>query len=252
MNDLWFFNPADHQWTWVSGSSTADQFGVYGTKGVPDASTIPGARHCSASWIDGGGKLWLFGGWGRTGTPGFFRLNDLWSFNPATSEWTWVSGTDQYEDFGEYGTKGMPSVLNIPWARGNAVSWIDGDGKFWLFGGYTWPVLEYRWIFNDLWRFDPTTLEWTWISGSEWPDELGYYGTKGVPDDRNIPGARAGCASWIDSDGNFWVFGGTGYHSQGYGVVLNDLWRFDPKTIEWTWRAVAISVMKGVSMAQRT
>ena len=32
------------EWTWVSGAKTDDQSGTYGTKGVPDAANVPGAR----------------------------------------------------------------------------------------------------------------------------------------------------------------------------------------------------------------
>ena len=31
-------------WTWVSGNSTANVFGVYGTKGVPSMNNYPGSR----------------------------------------------------------------------------------------------------------------------------------------------------------------------------------------------------------------
>ena len=39
-----------------------NQAGVYGTKGVPAAANVPGARDESISWTDSTGNLWLFGG----------------------------------------------------------------------------------------------------------------------------------------------------------------------------------------------
>ena len=51
-------------WTWISGANTINAQGVYGTKGVPAAGNVPGARSGSVSWIDGAGNLWLFGGYG--------------------------------------------------------------------------------------------------------------------------------------------------------------------------------------------
>jgi N-acetylneuraminic acid mutarotase len=233
LGDLWLFDPTTSEWAWMSGSDTY-QFGSYGTKGIADPSNMPGGRYRGASWIDASGKLWLFGGWGYTSIGGAYMLNDLWTYDPVTSEWTWVSGTDQFEDAGEYGMKGVPSTLNFPGARCDAITWIDARGKLWLFGGYDYySGMELN--FNDLWKFDPMTLEWTWVSGSDWPNQLGYYGTKGIPDPRNVPGGRSKAASWIDSSGNLWLFGGSGYLSVGYSDTLNDLWRFDPTTLEWTW-----------------
>ncbi|MGA2886843.1 MAG: kelch repeat-containing protein [Terracidiphilus sp.] len=47
LNDLWVFSPSTNEWTWMSGSTTAYQIGIYGTQGTPAAGNIPvpdGAR----------------------------------------------------------------------------------------------------------------------------------------------------------------------------------------------------------------
>ena len=83
LNDLWMFDPGTGNWTWVSGASTVNQSGTYGTQGTPGVSNIPGARHESGmSWIDSSGALWLFGSYGydQDGSAGY--LNDLWKFEP--------------------------------------------------------------------------------------------------------------------------------------------------------------------------
>ena len=69
LNDLWRYDPATNQWTWMSGSNTTGQTGVYGTKGVPDAANVPGARDASISWTDSYGNMWLFGGYGYAAPP---------------------------------------------------------------------------------------------------------------------------------------------------------------------------------------
>jgi N-acetylneuraminic acid mutarotase len=235
LNDLWSFDPATTQWTYVSGFYLTNEWGRYGTKGVPAPSNVPGARYRGASWIDAAGKLWLFGGWGHSRTGAFDFLNDLWMFDLETSEWTWVSGSDEVHEYGEYGTKGVPSPANVPGSRCDLVTWIDLDGRLWLFGGYLWEDGEC--YFNDLWRFDPATLEWTWMSGSDWINEPGYYGVQGTADPRNAPGSRSGAVSWTDQSGVLWLFGGFGFDSDGNAGWLNDLWRFDPTTAEWTWVA---------------
>ena len=224
LNDLWKFDPATVEWTWVSGADSSNQPGVYGTKGIASPSNVPGARDRAVSWLDSQGNLWLFGGHGVASANDWGSLNDLWRFDPATVEWTWISGSDTTSQAGTYGTKGVPSPSNIPGARSGPVSWIDSQGNLWLFGGY--GGVGFLDFFNDLWKFDLSTLEWTWVSGSNTVNQAGTYVTKGVPDRLNVPGARMGAVSWIDLEDRLWLFGGGG---------LNDVWKFDPATVEWTW-----------------
>ncbi|MCH7490236.1 MAG: Ig-like domain-containing protein [Gemmatimonadetes bacterium] len=70
-------------WTWVSGSTSINQPGVYGTQGVASGSNTPGARSGAASWIDASGNLWLFGGGGIDAAGSFGDLNDLWRGTPG-------------------------------------------------------------------------------------------------------------------------------------------------------------------------
>ena len=93
-------------------------------------------------------------------------LNDLWKFDPTTHEWTWISGSNMRDQAGTYGTKGTAIPLNVPGARGTAVSWIYSSGRLWLFGGIGSDSAGNSGGLNDLWKFDPTDLEWTWVSGS--------------------------------------------------------------------------------------
>jgi len=76
-------------------------------------------------------------------------------------------------------------------------------------------------VFNDLWRFDPATDQWTWMSGSQGPDGAGTYGTQGVAAPGNVPPARAATFLWIDSDRDLFLFGGDGVNG-----AENDLWKF--------------------------
>ena len=81
LNDLWKFDGAN--WTWVSGSNTGDQAGVYSKA---PSGNVPGARYGAVSWIDASGNFWLFGGNGLDSTgsldpSGMNALNDLWKFD---------------------------------------------------------------------------------------------------------------------------------------------------------------------------
>lgn len=225
-----------NEWTWMSGSSTAGARGVYGTLGIASSSNVPGARSGSVSWIDGSGNLWLFGGLGGAGDPSG-DLNDLWEFNPSSKEWIWVSGSNtgnsygSFSESGIYGTQGVASANNVPPPRDSAVSWTDSSGNFWLFGGEGFTSGNASGMFNDLWQFNTTTKEWTWISGSNTTGSAGAYGTQGVPSAGNSPSARGNASGgtalgWVDSGGNLWLFGG----DSG-----DDLWEFSTSSKEWTW-----------------
>ncbi|MGO9317420.1 MAG: kelch repeat-containing protein [Terracidiphilus sp.] len=225
LNDLWEFNPTTKEWTWTSGSSTANANGVYGTLGVVAASNVPGGRRGAVGGIDSSGDLWLFGGLGLSGT-GY--LNDLWKFNPTSKQWTWVSGNSMANATGVYGTQGTASASNVPGGRTTAVSWIDSSGNYWLFGGDGYDAFGNLGVLNDLWEFKQSSKEWTWVSGSNLINALGIYGTQGVASSSDVPGAREDSVSGIDSSGNLWLFGGGGHDSVGYAGELNDLWRYQP------------------------
>lgn len=235
LNDLWTYDATSLQWTWVSGSTATDQAGIYGTQGTPAPSNIPGARHNAVAWLDPAGKLWLFGGVGCDVTAALGRLNDLWTYDPSTLQWTWVSGSETFGQGGAYGIQGTGSLSNVPGARTEAVSWIDANGKLWLFGGLGSDSAANTGDLNDLWMFDPATVEWTWISGANTINHAGTYGTQATPAPSNVPGTRERAVSWMDANGKLWLFGGFGNDSAGAAGLLNDLWTFDPTTLEWTW-----------------
>jgi N-acetylneuraminic acid mutarotase len=220
--------------TWVSGSNLIDAKGVYGTKGQAAASNQPGARVSSISWIDNSGNLWLFGGSGYSASAYADNLNDLWKYDPTTNQWTWVSGSDDVNAIGIYGTKGQADASNQPGARNSSISWIDNSGNLWLFGGFGNSSSSSGYL-NDLWKYNPTTNQWTWVSGSDSTNTTGVYGTKGQADASNQPGARGASISWIDSSGNLWLFGGAGYDASSKVGDLNDLWKYNPTTNQWTW-----------------
>jgi N-acetylneuraminic acid mutarotase len=227
LNDLWEYNPTTNMWTWMSGSNTSQRPGTYGAQGIPSTDNVPGGRCRSVSWTDKSGNLWLFGGLGYDSTGTFGLLNDLWEFNPTTNMWTWMSGSNTIGAVGSYGTQGITATTNIPSAREFSVSWTDKSGNLWLFGGTQSDPLYYQGTLSDLWKFNPTTNMWTWVSGSSAVQAAGVYGTQGVASVGNVPGARYWAVSWTDSSGNLWLFSGN--------VVQNDLWEFSPTTNMWTW-----------------
>jgi hypothetical protein len=80
LNDLWMYSPNTGEWTWMGGSTLANQSGTYGTEGTAAAGNIPGTRYEAVGWTDALGNFWLFGGVGIDSGNG--DLNDLWKYVP--------------------------------------------------------------------------------------------------------------------------------------------------------------------------
>jgi hypothetical protein len=227
LNDLWKYSAGE--WTWMGGSDLANQPGIYGTLGVAAPNNIPGARSAAMTWADTAGNFWLFGGTSYNSLQVEVELNDLWKY--SAGEWTWMGGSNVSNQPGIYGVQGTAAASNIPGAREGAISWTDGSGNFWLFGGFGYNSEGNLAYLNDLWEY--SAGEWTWMGGSSLGGQNGIYGTQGTAAPGNIPGGRNYPTSWTDAAGNFWLFGGTGLASNSTGTQLNDLWEYSAG--EWTW-----------------
>ncbi len=181
----------DRTWVWVSGSNTANAAGTYGTLSIGSTTNVPGARQGATSWSDNAGNLWLFGGGGYDSTGGGGTLNDLWKYTPSSQQWTWVSGANTGYGFevpsGVYGTLGVAAATNVPPARTGAASWTDNAGNLWMFGGLP---NDTGLPLNDLWKYTPSTQQWTWMGGANTVGAAGTYGTLGVGSIDNVPGAH--------------------------------------------------------------
>ncbi|MGB7283125.1 MAG: kelch repeat-containing protein [Candidatus Acidiferrum sp.] len=272
LNDLWEFNISSYtgaynsltgapftstpgQWTWEGGTSSTNQAGIYtGAAGT----LVPGARVNSVTWKDAGGNFWLFGGYGydSNGNVGF--LSDLWEYTGGN--WVFVLGNKTTNQNGAYGQVGTPAAGNLPGGRQEAVGWADTNGNLWLFGGEGEDsVGTANGILNDLWVYNITNNQWTWVAGSSTANQTGVYGlqpfvgppsttgaagTVGLPGaaSSTLPGSRWGASAWVDKGGNFWLLGGWGLDSTGTNGngALNDLWVYTPNATAtqpgtWTW-----------------
>lgn len=237
LNDLWTFNLAKLEWTWMGGSSAPSNFqiGAYGTLGHFAASNMPGSRENGVTWTDAAGNLWLFGGFGYDSSANSGELNDLWEYDVSTHQWAWMAGSKFVNQRGYFRNFGVFHSGNTPGARYGAVTWTDRDGNLWLFGGSGYDALGNYGILSDLWEFNFSKRQWAWLGGSHYEGKYGSYGTRGVPNVYNHPGGRQNLMGWVDKRGNFWLFGGLGYAGWGSGGFLNDLWEFNPRTLQWTW-----------------
>jgi N-acetylneuraminic acid mutarotase len=149
--------------------------------------------------------------------------------------WTWKSGMSTSGSAGIYGTLGSASASFVPGSRQYAATWTDSSGKLWLFGGSGYDSGSTLGYLNDLWKFDPVTGSWSWISGSQSAGAPGVYGTQNQANASNVPGGRMSAVTWVDNTGKLWLFGGKGIDANANTGVLSDLWMFDPLSKQWTW-----------------
>lgn len=270
LNDLWEYTGG--AWVFVSGGNTnkANQNGIYGTQGTGASANMPGGRQEAAGWADANGNLWLFGGEGEdsvgTGS-GTGILNDLWVYNIASKQWTWVTGSNMADQTGTYPVQAVTGPVStttaagtcglavgdaplscqavtltgaLPGSRWGASSWIDAGGNLWLYGGWGLDSTgtNGNGALDDLWVYTPNATAgqpgtWAWIKGSNTGAQNGIYGDKVIPYktfEMYTPGGRSNATHWVDLNNQLWLFGGLGYDSTsttGNGF-LNDLWRYLP------------------------
>jgi hypothetical protein len=237
LNDLWKYTIETNEWTWINGDNIPNQDGVYGTMGVPDDANHPRPRVSAVGWKDAQGNLWLFGGWGYdAGHNSSLIVNDLWKYDIAANRWTWMKGRNYSYAGAIYGVKGIENAANIPGSRAGSAAWTDNEGYLWLWGGNGVGESSLG-LLNDLWKYNTSTGNWTWMNGSNNANQRTIYGRKGFASDANTPGARESVYCWKDANGNFWLYGGLGFFERPGSTTayFNDLWQFQRSTNQWIW-----------------
>jgi N-acetylneuraminic acid mutarotase len=183
----------------------------------------------------------------------FIFFNLIIEFNLISQNYTWMHGSNSNGVTGIYGTQGISSPTIDPGGRHGAATWVDASGNLWLFGGEGYSTSNNVCWLNDLWKYNVSTNQWTWIRGSNGPNQIGNYGLQGIASVSNEPGSREFSASWVDASGNFWLFGGDGFSSNNTFGRLGDLWKYNPITNIWIWmKGFNIINQNGVYGSQST
>jgi Galactose oxidase, central domain/Kelch motif len=191
------------------------------------------------------------------------------------NDWTWIDGGKAAGNAGQpvYGLFATtpPTTIpnpftNTPGTRYGAAGWTDSSGNLFLFGGdgfelsgsTTPDTLDAP--MNDMWvcsfagfgngcqwqligGYDPTTVGAT-TRGAIIQLNAQSEGQPGVYAGLNqVPGGRSGAATWKDTSGNFYLFGG----SDAGHRFLNDFWKYntgglnasDYTLTEGTWSVIS-------------
>ncbi len=231
-SDLWKYNTTNNKWTWVAGNATDGEAGN---------ANLPHGRHRVRGWLDNSGNFCIFGGcYGqvidpRTGNnidwsdPSAYQYevnvgyNDLWKYNTSTNQWTCESGDANVgraiqQPSGNYpAAAGIGGTQYLPRARADYGYWKDNNDNFWVYGGYTGDAHAGGVQHNlDLWKYKPSTREWTLASGSlsNNVDQL---------QTTTAPGSQVEPLCWVGNDGNLWM----------YLTGQRSVWKFNIGTNNW-------------------
>src|SRR5258705_9536523 len=132
-------------------------------------------------------------------------INSVYAQPPG--QWMWIHGSNAPAAPANFGVQGVPSPTNVPPPLYEACEWTDLNGNLWMFGGMNLSSNTYA----ALWKYDPVTNQWTWIKGPNTTGFIGNYGVQSVPSPSNLPPALSwGVITWVDNQGNLWLFGGAG------------------------------------------
>jgi N-acetylneuraminic acid mutarotase len=235
--NTWEYSTTTHQWTYQYGPGSSAQVSeTAGTSGTFGASYTPGNIAGQMTWVNTAtGYLFMYGGYyGDSNVYG--ESSDIWAFNTATKQWAWYSGPLTAGPTPVMGTSGTFSSTYHPGGRDSGCLWVNSaTGYIYVFGGESTDTNAKNGPMNDLWEYNPTTLQWAWISGSMTYNSTGNYGAIRVANSGYIPGSREfqNCFTGINNE--FYMFGGQGYDSAGNFGDLNDLWLYIPSANTWTW-----------------
>jgi hypothetical protein len=82
-----------------------------------------------------------------------------------------------------------------------------------------------------------SNAHWTWMSGNQGLLDRGTVPPFNSPAVTHRPPARFNPMGWTDNAGNLWLFGGDYNNGNNAGLIgnnLNDLWKYNVTTNEWT------------------
>jgi hypothetical protein len=179
--------------------------GASGVQGVASDTTLPPTLIGGSAWTGADGELYLYGG-RRSTVP----LDALWRYSRATSQWTWLRGSNGSVIVGPPRVVGLPrrqpNATATPGGRAFGCTVVDPDGNTWLVGGA--PTFTQD-TFSDIWMLNGTSLVWTQFTGTNAQDSPDYSAGKNNQIDGSTQrlGSRQGAACWW-AKGALYIFGG--------------------------------------------
>jgi gliding motility-associated-like protein len=162
--------------------------------------------------------------------------------------WTWMSGSAGLNNTPpNHGVVGVPAQSNTPGGRWTDSRWRDSNGNFWLFSGITGTFAN---PYADVWKFNPSTLLWTWMGGANTTNFTDSFTVKCSLNGGCPASADLNTVCWIDDCDRLWQFGGEGRNPFSVGYT-NATWFFDPVSRKFKWQGGDLAYLQpGVYGAQ--
>jgi len=226
LNDLWRYNVSTDSWTQRAS--------------LPDAAS----KRNAAVGFSVNGKGYI-----TTGYNGTSYLKDTWQYDPDSNTWTQkadFAGSARYYalsfaigDYGYVGTGYDDNYLkdfyrydptNDQWVIMDGTTGMNGFGGKKRRGGTAFVINNVAYIVcgvnngsycDDLWKFDPSTGQWTQLR------DIANNNTDETYDDDYAGIARERAVSFV-IDGKAYLVTGT------TGSVKTDYWIYDPTTDLWS------------------
>src|SRR6185437_14142445 len=211
-NDLWRYNPVTNNWTWIKGSKSPSQPGIFAPSNIYLSTNMPGGRLASQYWVVNN-RCYLFGGdgYGIAGWGTYARddyLNDMWEYDTLSNDWKWIKGSENPLQASYNSSSGITSQFNTPFASSGEM-YCQMDSTFYVLGS-TFDL--------DLWKYEPFNNTWTFLKDGA----STVYGPKDSASPKNSPGTRNGSACWALNN-KIYVFGGSVRDAPGIEGLENDL-----------------------------
>jgi len=194
LGDFWAYNPTTNLWT-----SKAGLTGTAVTKAL--GFSVSGKGYiCFGGYVDGIGDK--------------YSTSNVREYDPLLNTWT----------------SSFNNLFPINYSRESAVGFTIGTNTYFgtglLYenyqnGGVGTMTQSYN-VFNDLWKFNPTSA-----SSTDRFVELAKMGGRG----------RGGACSFTIKDKGYVIGGFSEYYTQNYKSTYKDVWQFDPLINSWTQKA---------------
>ncbi len=212
------------------------------------AANIPGGRDAAVYWATPDGKFCLFGGNGVDSAGNFGYLNDLWQFDPAKNEWTWMSGSrslscsplpvSSQEICSAYSAAPAPrGWLPQPMCREAGISQLVGSTPTVVCGSMAAKgsmMLPRRGPWGIYGNSILGSALWTWVAmGARQSTRSPSSARLEKRHPQAIPGAVTVQPAGPTKGGSYGF--SVGRLKTKPDSQPNDLWSFDPNTREWTW-----------------
>jgi len=141
-SDLWKFHTKELEWELIEGSDTINKM---------RADSLPGSRNAPYCWVNGNGKLMLYGG----STTGNNFFSDMWQYDPLLYQWDSIRLNNTINTIPIINN----NTENLPGAQVCNLSHITTKNFTYMFNGYGYGTNEQIGFTGALWKYPVRSID---------------------------------------------------------------------------------------------